>query len=94
MESADNWKLAEISRTPFEGDLLDAVTTFERRIEIFEAPSVIAGKSQSSMREHILLSATKCDSWTNFVREVESVEHAKKTTSAPTPVEFDGLVSR
>ena len=39
---------------------------------------VIAGMSQSSMRKHLLLSATKCDSWPNFVREVETNEHAKK----------------
>ena len=63
---------------------------FERKIMIHEAQSretitdslkigcVIAGMGQSSMREHLLLSATKCDSWTNFVREVESIEHAKK----------------
>ena len=30
-------KLAEILRTPFEGDLLDAITTFERKIMIYEA---------------------------------------------------------
>ena len=33
---------------------------------------VIAGMGQNSMREHLLMSATKCDSWTNFVREMES----------------------
>ena len=94
-------KLTENLRTPFEGDLLDAITTFERKIMIYEAQSretisdslkigcVIAGMGQSSMREHLLLSATKCDNWTNFVREVESIEHAKKTISAPTPMEID-----
>ena len=30
-------KLAEILRTPFDGDLLDAITTFERKIMIYEA---------------------------------------------------------
>ena len=38
---------------------------------------VVVGMCQSSMREHHLLSVTKSDSWTNFVREVESIEHAK-----------------
>ena len=83
-------KLAKILRTPFDGDLLDATTTFERKIMIYEAQSretisdslkigcVIAGMGQNSMREHLLMSATKCDSWTNFVREMESIEHAKK----------------
>ena len=87
-------KLAEILRTPFEGDLLDANTTFKRKIMIDEAQScetisdslkigcAIAGMGQSSMREHLLLRATKCDSWSNFVREVESIELAKKTISA------------
>ena len=35
------------------------------------------------------MSATKCDSWTNFVREIESIEHARKTITAPTPMEID-----
>ena len=39
---------------------------------------VIAGMGQNSMKKHLLMSATKCDCWTNFVREIESVEHAKK----------------
>ena len=34
---------------------------------------VIAGMGQNSVREHLLMSATKCDSWTNFVREIESM---------------------
>ena len=37
------------------------------------------------------MSATKCDSWTNFVREIESIWHARKTTTAPTPMEIDAL---
>ena len=40
---------------------------------------VIAGMGQSCMREHLLLSATTCGNWSNFVQEVESIEHAKKT---------------
>ena len=94
-------KLAEILRTPSEGDLLDATTTFERKIMIYEAQSraTILKKlvvsllvmGQRSMREHLLLSATMCDSWSNFVREVEAIEHAKKTISAPTPMESDSF---
>ena len=73
-------KLPEILRTPFDGDLLDAITTFERKIMIFEAQSretisdslnigcVIAGMGQNFMREHFVMSVTKCDIWTNFVR--------------------------
>ena len=34
------------------------------------------------------MSATKCDSWTNFVREIESIEHARKTITAPTPMDL------
>ena len=83
-------KLAEILRTPLDGDLLDAITTFEWKIMIYEAQSrvtisdslkigcVIAGMGQNGMREHLSMSATKCDSWTNFVREIESIEHARK----------------
>ena len=52
---------------------------------------VIAGMCQFSMKEHLLMSATKCDSWTNFVREVESIEHARKTITAPTPMELDAF---
>ena len=96
-------KLAEILRTPFDGDLLDALTTFERKIMIYEAQSretisdslkiggVIAGMGQNSMKEHLLMSATKCDSWTNFVRKIESIEHARKTITAPTPMELDAF---
>ena len=77
-------KLAEIPRTPFDGDLLDAITTFWRKIMIFEAQSretisdslkigcVNAGMGQNSMREHLLMSATKCSS-TYFVRQIESI---------------------
>ena len=32
-------KLAEILRTPFDGELLDAITTFERKIMFYEAQS-------------------------------------------------------
>ena len=96
-------KLAEILCTPFEGDILDATTTFERKVVIHEAQSretigdswkivcVTAGMGQSSMRERLLLSATMCDSWSNFVREVEAIEHAKKTISAPTPIGIDAF---
>ena len=67
------WKLAKIFRLPLEGDLLDAITTFVRKVMICEVQShetisdslkigcVIAGMSQSSMKEHVLMSATKCD---------------------------------
>ena len=92
-------KLAQILRTPFDGDLLDALTTLERKIMIYEAQSretisdslkigcVIAGMGQNSMKEHLLMSATKCDSWTNFVREIESIEHARKTQHCTDTVE-------
>ena len=46
---------------------------------------------QSSMKEHLSLSATKCDNQTNFVREVESIEYAKKTISAPTPIRINSF---
>ena len=57
-------KLAEILRTPSDGDFLDSITTFERKIMIYEAQSretisdslkigcVIAGMGQNSMKEH------------------------------------------
>ena len=38
-----------------------------------------------------MLSATIRDNWTNFLREVELIEHAKKTISAPTPMEIDSF---
>ena len=41
------------------------------------------------MKEHLLMSATKCESWTNFVRDIESIEHARKTITAPTQMELD-----
>ena len=37
------------------------------------------------------MSATKCVSWTNFVREIESIEQARKTVTAPTPMEHDAF---
>ena len=43
------------------------------------------------MKEHLLMSATKCDSWTKLVREIESIEHARKTITAPTPVDLDAF---
>ena len=94
-------KLAEILRTPFEGDLLDAITTFERNHHdlpspeprndqrLFENRLCHCWNGQSSIKEYLLLSAGKCDSWSNFIREVEAFEHAKKTISAPTPMEID-----
>ena len=96
-------KLAEILRTPFDGDFLDALAACERKIMIYEAQSretindslkifcVIAGMAQNSMKEHLLMSATKCDSWTNFVREIQSIEHARKTIIAPTPMDLDAF---
>ena len=56
---------------PLDSDLLDSITTFERKIMIYEAQSretisdslnigcVIAGLGQNRMREHLLMSATK-----------------------------------
>ena len=82
-------KLAQILHTPFDGDLQDAITIFERKIMIFEAQSreticdsskigcAIAGMGQNSVREHLLMSATKCDSWTNFVRVNQSSTRGK-----------------
>ena len=46
---------------------------------------------QNGMKEHLLMSATKCDRWTNFDREIESIEHAKKTITAPTPMDLDAF---
>ena len=40
------------------------------------------------------MSATKCDSWTNFVGGIESIEHARKTITAPTPMEIDAFQCR
>ena len=37
------------------------------------------------------MSATKCDSWTNLVREIESIEHARKTITASTPMDLDAF---
>ena len=51
---------------------------------------VIAGIGQISMRT-FFISATKCDSWTDFVRGIESTEHARKTITAPTPMELDAF---
>ena len=94
----------DILRTPFDGDLLDAITTFERKIMIHEAQSretisdslkigcvTIAGMGQNSMKEHLSMSATNCGSWTNFVGEIESIEHARKTITAPTPMDLDAF---
>ena len=93
-------KLAENLLTPFDGDFLDAITIFEKKIMIYEAQSretisdslkigcVIAGMGQNSMREHLLMSATKCGSWKNFVREIESIEHARKNHHC---IDTDGL---
>ena len=39
---------------------------------------VIAGMGHSSMKEHLLLSATKCDNWTNFARGVQSMSMQRK----------------
>ena len=95
--------LAEILRTPVDGDLLDALATLERKIMFYEAQSretisdslkigcVIAGMGQNSMKEHLLMSSTKCDIWTNFVRKLESIAHARKTITAPTPMELDAF---
>ena len=38
-KASEAGKLAEILRTPFDGDLLDAITTFERKIMIYEVQS-------------------------------------------------------
>ena len=71
-------KLAEILRTPFDGDLLDAITTFERKIMIFEAQSremisdslkicfVIAGISRK---------LTKCGKHGHTAKECRSSSH-------------------
>ena len=58
-------KVAENLRTPFHGDFLDTLNTFEEKIIIYEAQRrqtisnslkiccVIAGVGQYSMREHL-----------------------------------------
>ena len=52
---------------------------------------VIACMGQNSIKEHQEVSATKCDSWTHFVREIESIEHARKNITAPTPMDLDAF---
>ena len=95
-------KLAEILRAPFDGDLLDALTTFERKIMIYGSEPRDDQRfpqnwlrhcqyGQNSTKEHLLMSAAKCDSWTNVVREIESIEHARKTITAPTPMDLDAF---
>ena len=71
--------------------MINEAQSHEAISDSFNIGLVIAGTSQTSMREHLLLGATKCDSWPNFVREVETIEHAKRTISAPTPMEMDAF---
>ena len=94
-------KLAEILRTPFEGDLLDALTTFERKIMIYEAQS----RETISFPENWL---RHCQYWpeqherTPFderheVRQLDKflferlIEHTRKTITAPTPMDLDAF---
>ena len=96
-------KLAEIFRTTFKGDLLDAITSIEGTVMIWEAQShetisdslntscVIAGMGQSSLKEQLFFSASECECWSNFVREVEATEHAEMTISGPKPMESDAF---
>ena len=50
---------------------------------------VVSGMGQSSIREQNFVQCHQVRNWTNFVWEIESIEHAKKTISAPTPMELD-----
>ena len=61
-------KLAEILRTPFDGDLLDALTTFERKIMIYEAQSVenLRETISDSLKIGCVIAGMGQDSWTNF----------------------------
>ena len=79
-------KLAEILRTPFDG-----AQSHETISDSLKIGCVIAGVGQNSMKEHLLMSATKGDSWTNFVREIELIEYARKTITAPSPMDLDAF---
>ena len=45
---------------------------------------VVASMGQNSTKEHLLMSATTCDRWTNFVREIESKETVTSAGSMDT----------
>ena len=76
-------------RASCDGDLLDAITTLETKIMIYEDQSretisdslkmcVIAGMGPNSMNEHLLMVATKCDSWTNSVERLNQLSTREK----------------
>ena len=97
-------KLVEILSSSFEGELMDKITEFERKVSMWEAEAkeafsdklrigvVVKGLPAGSLKEHMLLAASKAASWAEFCGELEAIELAKKSlSSTPQPMSMDAL---
>ena len=96
-------RLVEVLSSSFQGDLLEAITDFERRIMVYENQSgeavsdalkigcVVKGLEQSTLKEHLIAAAAKVTTWPTFIREVESIEIAKRTAAGPSAMQIDML---
>ena len=94
-------RLVEILSSDFSGDIVDELTEFERKVKVWEDQNhetmsdkmkigvVVKGLHNTSLKEHMLLAASKATSYVEFAKELESIETAKKTLQGPQPMAID-----
>eukprot|EP00973_Karenia_brevis_P075233 10452367-Karenia_brevis.AAC.1 len=46
---------------------------------------------KGSLKEHLLLAASRIKRWFEFVNEIESIELARRTASHPQPMQLDAI---
>jgi hypothetical protein len=95
-------KLVALLSRDFEGDLIDELTKFESQVATWEREAgelisdklkigvVVKGLPKGSLKEHMLLAASKAKSYAEFVRELEAIELAKnslKNTAQPMSID-------
>ena len=54
---------------------------------------MVKGLDQSSFKEHLLLSAGRTKTWSEFVKEIEAIDLAIRNSSGPRPMDLDAFGS-
>ena len=52
---------------------------------------VVSGLEKSSLKEHLMVAGAKAQTWAEFMKEVESIELAKRSAQGPTPMQVDAF---
>ena len=98
-------KLVDLLATTFSGDLMDSLTDYESRVASWEHDAketlsdlmkigvAIEGLERGGFRDHLLTNIAGMTEWTNFTKEIESVELSRRNTQ-PVPMCLSAMGSQ